>query len=295
MGAATSFGRRPSKRQSRLPARKGFFDKLTLDVATATFRAPAPGFLERRYARVCMRLALFDLDDTLIDGDSDVEWSQLLGTFGVMDPSRTRTFHLEYARGTLDIDAFLRHLLEPLAREPLERLLSWRREYLVERIRPRIRPAARELVNDHARAGHDVVLITATHRFLVDPIAEELSIHHVIASEAEVVGGRFTGRVAGTPCFREGKIERLNAWLAGRGLEFGDVSESWFYSDSHNDVPLLSLVTHPMCVNPDSKLAAHAQRLGWPVLDLRAGPHRDEPDRNWPRQIETEYSSPPIG
>jgi HAD superfamily hydrolase (TIGR01490 family) len=232
-----------------------------------------------------MRLALFDLDDTLIDGDSDVEWSDLLAGYGAMDATRTRAFHVEYEQGTLDIDAFLRYLLEPLAREPIERLLAWRREYLVQRIRPRIRTAALELVRQHARAGHDVVLITAMHRFLVEPIAEELAIKDVIASEAEVVDGRFTGRVAGTPCFREGKIACLREWLASRGLDFRDVSESWFYSDSHNDVPLLSLVTHPVCVNPDRKLAAHAQRLGWPVLDLR----------DVSRQIETEYSSPPIG
>ncbi len=216
-----------------------------------------------------MRLALFDLDDTLIEGDSDVEWSELLATHGAMDAARTRAFHVEYQAGTLDIDEFLRFQLEPLAREPIERLLSWRREYLVERIRPRIRGAARRIVDEHARAGHEVALITATHRFLVDPIAEELSIPHVIASEPELVDGRFTGRVSGTPCFREGKIERLRAWLASRGLGLEDLEESWFYSDSHNDLPLLSRVTHPMCVCPDRKLAAHAQRAGWPVLDLR--------------------------
>jgi HAD superfamily hydrolase (TIGR01490 family) len=228
-----------------------------------------------------MRLALFDLDNTLIDGDSDIEWSEVLAAHGAMDPARTRAFHLEYERGTLDIDAFLRFQLEPLAREPLERLLSWRRKYLVERIQPLILPAARRLVDEHVRAGHEVAMITATLRFLVDPIAEEFSIHHVIASEPEVVDGRFTGRLAGIPCFREGKIERVRQWLASRGADMSDVRESWFYSDSHNDLPLLSCVTHPVCVNADRILAAHAGRAGWPQLELR--------------QIETEYSSPPIG
>lgn len=228
-----------------------------------------------------MRLALFDLDDTLIEGDSDVEWGELLATHRALDLARMRAFHDDYRNGTLDIDAFLRFQLEPLSREPMERLLAWRRTFLVERIQPRIRPAARRLVRDHFRAGHRVVLISATTRFLVEPIAEELAIQDVIASEAEVVHGRFTGRVAGVPCFQTGKIERLREWLAARGTDFRGVRESWFYSDSHNDLPLLSLVTHPVCVNPDRVLAAHAERAGWPVLDLR--------------QIETEYSSPPIG
>jgi HAD superfamily hydrolase (TIGR01490 family) len=220
-----------------------------------------------------MRLALFDLDDTLIEGDSDVEWSEVLAADGAMDAARVRAFHAEYRRGTLDIDAFLRFQLEPLAREPLDRLLAWRKQVLVEHIRPRIRPAAARLVGLHARAGHEVVMITATLRFLVEPIAEELAIPHVIASEGEQVDGRFTGRIRGTPCFREGKIERLREWLASRGADETDVRESWFYSDSHNDLPLLDWVTHPVCVDPDEKLAAHATRLGWPVLDLAGLSH----------------------
>lgn len=216
-----------------------------------------------------MRLALFDLDNTLLDGDSDIEWSELLGRHGAMDAARTRAYHVEYHRGTLDIDAFLRFQLEPLAREPMERLLAWRQEYLVDWIRPRIHGAARELVRGHARAGHVLALITATSRFLVEPIAEEFGIDYVIATEPEVVNGRFTGRVSGVPCFREGKITRLYEWLGSRGASVSDVRETWFYSDSHNDLPLLARATHPVCVNPDAKLAAHALRCGWPRIDLR--------------------------
>lgn len=216
-----------------------------------------------------MNLALFDLDNTLLDGDSDIEWSELLGRSGAMDPARTRAFHVDYERGTLDIDAFLRFQLEPLAREPMSRLLAWRQEYVVDSIRPRIHEAARELVRGHARAGHVLAMITATSRFLVEPIAEEFGITNLIATEPEVVNGRFTGRVSGVPCFREGKLTRLYEWLGERGVAIGDVRETWFYSDSHNDLPLLSRATHPVCVNPDAKLAAHALRCGWPRMDLR--------------------------
>ncbi|MDZ4772274.1 MAG: HAD family phosphatase [Planctomycetota bacterium] len=215
-----------------------------------------------------MRLALFDLDNTLLDGDSDIEWSELLARHGAMDAARTRAFHVEYHRGTLDIDAFLRFQLEPLAREPMQRLLEWRREFLGHYIRPRISQAARDLVREHESAGHETVMITATNRFIVEPIAEEFGIRHLIATEPEIVGGCFTGRVAGVPCFREGKVTRFDEWLHARGRVFADAREVWFYSDSHNDLPLLSQATHPVCVGPDPKLAAHAVKHGWPILEL---------------------------
>lgn len=215
-----------------------------------------------------MRLALFDLDNTLLDGDSDIEWSELLARHGAMDAARTRAFHVDYEHGTLDIDAFLRFQLEPLAREPLDRLLEWRRAFLLEFVRPRITAAARALVRGHQRDGREVAMITATNRFIAEPIAEELNISHLIATEPEVERGRFTGRVSGVPCFREGKITRLAEWLRGRGRGLAEARELWFYSDSHNDLPLLSRATHPVCVDPDARLAAHATRLGWPILSL---------------------------
>jgi len=216
-----------------------------------------------------MRLALFDLDNTLLDGDSDIEWSELLARHGAMDAARTHAYHREYEQGTLDIDEFLRFQLEPLAREPIERLLGWRREFLTNWIRPRISARARALVREHVAAGHVVVLITATNRFLVEPIAEELGIPHVLATEPEQHEGRFTGAVVGTPCYRAGKIAHLEAWLARRDARLEDVHESWFYSDSHNDLPLLSRVTHPVCANPDERLRAHASRSQWPTIHLR--------------------------
>ncbi|MBL8858645.1 MAG: HAD family hydrolase [Planctomycetes bacterium] len=217
-----------------------------------------------------MQIALFDLDNTLLDGDCDVEWSDFLARHGAMDATRTRAFHEDYHLGTLDIDEFLRFQLEPLAREPLARLLTWRRECMVELLRPRISDAARALVNLHRRAGHELVLITATNRFLAEPIAAEFGIVHILATEPESIDGRFTGRVAGTPCFREGKVTRFGAWLKERASELAGGHETWFYSDSHNDLPLLSHVTHPVCVGPDAQLRSHALLHDWPIIELSA-------------------------
>jgi HAD superfamily hydrolase (TIGR01490 family) len=228
-------------------------------------------------------LALVDLDGTLLDGDSDLVWSELLHEHGAIDLARVRAFHADYERGELDIQAFLRVQLEPLAREPLARLQAWRTEFM-GRVRPRIPPGARARLAHHAARGHELALITATNRFVCEPIARELGIANLIASEPEVLEGRFTGRFTGIPCFREGKLWRLEQWLASRGLSRADVAESWFYSDSHNDLPLLRAVTHPVAVDPDPRLSAHARRNGWPVLRLRAARHSDMP-----------YSSPPSG
>jgi HAD superfamily hydrolase (TIGR01490 family) len=217
-----------------------------------------------------VQLALFDLDNTLLDGDSDIEWSELLARFGAMDVARTRAYHRHYDAGTLDIDEFLRFQLAPLAREPMERLLAWRVQYMSEYVLPRLTLAARAIVSEHARAGHELVLITATNRFITEPIARELGIPHLVATELEMDGGRFTGRVAGRPCYREGKIARIYDWLAARGLAWGDVRESWFYSDSHNDLPLLLVVDHPVVVNGDERLSERARSAGWRTCSTRA-------------------------
>ncbi len=218
----------------------------------------------------CLHLALFDLDRTLLDGDSDLLWSEALGERGVLDVERVREFHREYHAGTLDIHAFLAFQLAPLAREARVDLLDWREEWLESCIRPRISTAARELVRDHVARGHEVALITATNAWLTAPIARELGIPNLIATEPERYGKAFTGRVVGVPCFRAGKIERLIAWLAARGLVWSDVGESWFYSDSHNDLPLLEHVANPVAVNADARLRAHATERGWPIVELRA-------------------------
>lgn len=224
-----------------------------------------------------LRLALFDLDNTLLAGDSDFEWAQFLIEQRVLDREvyevRNREFYEQYKAGTLDIQAFLAFQLKPLARHSRRQLDAWHEEYMRTRIRPMITPAARALVETHRRQGHELAIITATNRFVTAPIAREFGVEHLIATEPEEVDGAFTGRAAGVPCFREGKVTRLEQWLASRRMRWDEVAESWFYSDSHNDLPLLTRVTHPVVVNPDPPLRAHAERHGWPILSLHETVH----------------------
>ncbi len=210
-----------------------------------------------------MRLALFDLDNTLLDADSDLEWSELLASDGAMDRELARAFHAQYHAGTLDIDEFLRFQLEPLAREPSTRLSAWRERFIDEIARPRISATGRTRVRDHRERGHEIVLITATNSFLAEPIARELGIENVLATRPEIRDGRFTGRVDGAPCYRAGKLAHLARWLADRSLRLEEIDETWFYSDSHNDVPLLEQVDHPIVVDPDSALMSRAVESGW--------------------------------
>jgi HAD superfamily hydrolase (TIGR01490 family) len=212
-----------------------------------------------------MHLALFDLDNTLLDADSDLEWSELLAADGAMDRERAREFHEQYHEGTLDIDAFFRFQLAPLAREPMERLLAWRERFLNECIRPRLSNAGRARLREHRDRGHDLVLITATNSFLTEPIAHELGIPSLLATRPEMRGGRFTGRVDGVSCYRSGKIRHLEVWLAARSIRFDDFEASWFYSDSHNDLPLLERVDHPIAVDPDPQLLDRARERGWTI------------------------------
>jgi HAD superfamily hydrolase (TIGR01490 family) len=217
-----------------------------------------------------MNLALFDLDNTLLAGDSDFEWAQFLIDRGVLDrevyEARNQAFYDQYKAGTLDIREFLDFQLKPLSRHPRPVLDAWHAEYMQERILPMIRDSARALVDRHRDEVR--VIITATNSFVTAPIARAFGIEHLIATEPEVRGGAFTGGVSGTPCFREGKVERLDAWLAGRGENLKNVYKSTFYSDSHNDLPLLEQVGHPVAVDPDDALRAHAAARGWPVISL---------------------------
>jgi len=220
-----------------------------------------------------MRLALFDLDNTLLTGDSDYEWGQFLVDRGVLDRSRyeaqNRAYYEQYVAVTLDIHEYLGFALRPLAEHTPQDLERWHGEFMRLRILPMVTPAARALVRRHLDAGDLCAVITATNSFVTAPIAREFGVAHLIATEPETARGRFTGRVAGTPCFREGKVRRLDEWLAGQGRGLGDFAESAFYSDSHNDLALLARVTRPVAVDPDEALAAHAARRGWPVLSLR--------------------------
>lgn len=217
-----------------------------------------------------MRLVLFDLDNTLLAGDSDYEWAQFLIDIGVLErehyEARNDEFYRQYKAGSLDIYEFLDFQLAPLARYPRSTLDGWHAQYMQTRILPVISAAARALVAHHEQ---DVrAIITATNSFVTGPIARELGVEHLIATQPHEHEGRFTGRVEGLPCFREGKVKRLEAWLDARGESLASYSETWFYSDSMNDLPLLERVTHPVAVDPDPRLEQHARAHRWPVLQL---------------------------
>ena len=216
-----------------------------------------------------MTLAIFDLDNTLLRGDSDHAWGQFLVERGLVDGEHYRRenerYYREYQAGTLDIMEFLAFALRPLAAHDRATLEAWHREYMQTKVAPLITGAARALVEKHRAQGHTLVVITATNSFLTRPIARAFGVEHLIATEPEVRDGRFTGKVAGVPCYREGKVTRLNRWMAEHGES---LDGSWFYSDSRNDLPLLSLVSHPVAVNPDAILKREALARGWTILSL---------------------------
>ena len=216
------------------------------------------------------KLALFDLDNTLIHGDSDVSWAQFLIEEGVLEPeefhAKNEWYAARYRDGTLDIHEFLGFQLAPIAQRPREQLDAWHRAFMERKIRPIIHRRAAQLLDEHSDALK--ALVTATNRFITAPIAAELGIDHLVATDIEECDGVFTGKPLGTPCFREGKIDRVREWLASRGERLEDF-ESWFYSDSLNDLPLLERVDHPVAVDPDATLRAHAEQRGWPIVSLR--------------------------
>jgi HAD superfamily hydrolase (TIGR01490 family) len=218
-------------------------------------------------------LALFDLDHTLLALDSDQAWVEFLIGEGALDRAvfeqGNRAIVDRYRRGEVGVLEFTEFYLATLKGRDPAQLNAWRDNYLARAIRPAIPAAARALVEPHRRTGDLLVLTTATSRFLTAPIAEELGFEHLIATEPETIAGHYTGKVSGTPNMREGKIVRLEAWLAQRGQRLDDFRESWFYSDSRNDVPLLERITHPIAVNPDPTLAALARARAWPMIEIR--------------------------
>ena len=220
-----------------------------------------------------MNLALFDLDNTLLSGDSDFEWAQFLIEQGVLDrelfEAKNLAFYQQYKLGTLNIQEFLDFQLKPLARHPRSLLDAWHGEFMQRKVRPMMGHAARELVAQHRIAGDVCVVITATNSFVTAPIAREFGIEHLIATEPEQLDGEFTGRVEGEPSFREGKITRLESWMAQRGWTWDSFVDSWFYSDSLNDLPLLARVKNPVAVDPDATLRDHAEKRGWRIMSLR--------------------------
>ena len=217
-----------------------------------------------------MALAIFDLDNTLLAGDSDHAWGEFLVEEGIVDAEEYRRandrFYQEYLNGELDILHYLSFALQPLARHDMDKLLALREAFMAKKIRPMMLASAKALLDDHRKQGHTLMIITATNRFVTEPIAEALGIEHLIATEPELVNGRYTGEVAGTPSFQEGKVTRLDNWLATHNRT---LDGAWFYSDSHNDLPLLKKVDNPVAVDPDPTLEKTARDNGWKVMSLR--------------------------
>ncbi len=216
-----------------------------------------------------MGLAIFDLDNTLLAGDSDYLWGQFLVRQGIVDSDdyerKNQAFYDQYKAGTLDIFAFQAFSQEPLTRFNMSELAELHEQFMQESIHPIISPAATKLVDQHRQQGDTLLIITATNRFITAPIAEAFGIPHLLATDPEIQDNRYTGRVSGVPCFQEGKVTRLEQWLSQTQHSLDD---SWFYSDSHNDLPLLRQVTRPVAVDPDPQLRQEAERLNWPILHL---------------------------
>ncbi len=216
-----------------------------------------------------MKLAIFDLDNTLIAGDSDCLWGEFLSEQGYIDSSAYqrghKKFYEEYMQGTMDIHAFLEFQLKVLAENDRTQLEEWRKNYIDTKIKPLMLPKAIDLINEHRQKGHELLIITATNRFITEPIANEFEINNLIACEPELIDGQYTGKVVGTPSYAEGKVTRLNEWLENHE----QVEESWFYSDSHNDIPLLKEVDHAIAVDADETLITEAEKQNWPVISLR--------------------------
>ncbi len=219
------------------------------------------------------KIALFDLDNTLLRGDSDYLWGCFLVEEGLVDGEAyleaNARFYRDYQEGRLDIEAFLRFALRPLAEHPPEKLFKLRERFIAEKIEPIVLPAARWLVESHRERGDRLVIVTATNAFITRPIAELFGIEELIATEPEFKEGRYTGNFVGTPAFREGKVARLIEWRARKGLE--EIPIGWAYSDSQNDLPLLELAETAVAVDPDEALRREAQRRGWPQISLRKG------------------------
>ncbi len=217
-----------------------------------------------------MALAIFDLDNTLLAGDSDHAWGEFLVEQGLVNRATYKQandkFYQDYLHGTLDIYAYQTFALEPLTRFEPEQLVQLHQQFMQLKIAPIMLSKAIDLLAQHRQAGDFLLIITATNRFVTGPIAELLGVDDILATEPEVIDGRYTGNLIGTPCFQEGKVVRLNQWLDDHDH---DLSGSYFYSDSRNDIPLLERVDHPVAVDADAALAEHALAQGWSLISLR--------------------------
>ena len=217
-----------------------------------------------------MILAIFDLDNTLIGGDSDHLWGQFVCEQGMVDGAgfaeENERFYLDYQAGNLDIDAYLRFALAPLRGRSLTELAALHQEFMRSKIEPIMLPRAIDLIAEHREQGHHLLVITATNEFITRPIARALGIDDILACRAEIIDGQYTGKPIGIPSYHSGKVTRLNHWLKEHDAQ---MNGAYFYSDSHNDLPLLEMVDNPIAVDPDDKLLLRAREAGWPVISLR--------------------------
>ena len=217
-----------------------------------------------------MALAIFDLDNTLIAGDSDHSWGQFLCAEGLVDAQRfshdNDRFYQDYQEGRLDIYAYLRFALAPLTGRSIEEVARLQQQFMRDWVEPMLLPAAFELLDKHRNRGDELVIITASNTVVTGPIAERLGVATLMGCDTEIVGGKYTGQPTGVPSFKEGKVTRLQDWLATTGHS---LTGAWFYSDSHNDLPLLERVDNPVATDPDPQLAAVANDRGWPIISLR--------------------------
>lgn len=220
-----------------------------------------------------MSLAIFDLDNTLLGGDSDHSWGDFLAERNIVGGAdylkANDAFYEDYKRGELDIHAYVAFALEPLFNMSTDELAKLHREFMADKIEPLILPKAMALIESHRERGDELLIITATNSFITAPIATRLGIPNLLATDPEIVNGKFTGRISGTPCFQDGKVERLKTWIANTPHQ---IETSYFYSDSFNDLPLLNAVGFPFAVDPDETLRHHAQTHDWPIISLRETP-----------------------
>ena len=225
-------------------------------------------------------LAIFDLDHTLLSGDSDHAWGQFLVDSKIVEPEHHQKqndyFYEQYKAGSLDIEEYLAFALKPLTEQPLASMLALREIFIEERIKPLITDKARALIAKHKQAGDDLLIITATNAFVTRPIANLLGFDELIAPEPEIIDGQYTGGITGIPSFQHGKVTRLEMWLAEKQI---DISGAFFYSDSHNDLPLLNIVDNPIAVDADEILTNTATRNGWPLISLQDSSLQDNQPR----------------
>jgi HAD superfamily hydrolase (TIGR01490 family) len=217
-----------------------------------------------------MALAIFDLDHTLLNGDSDYLWGEYMVANKIVDADvyqrENKAFLDDYLRGDLDNEVYLKFALKPLTHYPIDRLHAWRSDYVSHWIKPIVAKGTQALLDKHRAQGDELIIISATNLFITAPIAELLGIDQILSTEPEIIDNQYTGRYLGTPTFKEGKVTVLNEWLKNSNHS---LNNSYFYSDSINDLPLLEQVSIPIVVNPDDKLSIVAQSRNWQILDLR--------------------------